>query len=37
MWSKMNYKHTKGYKYQVSEAGYQDSRNNFEVQIGKHR
>ena len=37
MWTEMDYKHTKGYKYQVSEEGHQDSRNNTEVQIGKHR
>ena len=33
----MDHKHTKGYRYQVSEAEHQGSRNNTEVQIGKHR
>ena len=37
MWIKMDHKHTKGYKYQVSKAEHQGSRNNIEVQIGKHR
>ena len=37
MWIKMDQKHTKGYKYQVSEAEYRGSRNNTEVEIGKHR
>ena len=36
-WIKMDYKCTKGYKYQVSEAEHLGSRNNTEVQIGKHR
>ena len=36
MWTNMDYKHTKGYKHQVSEAGHQESRDNIEVQIGKH-
>ena len=33
----MDYKHTNGYKYQVSEEGHQDSRMNTDVQIGKYR
>ena len=37
MWTKMKYKHTKGYKYKVSEAGHQDSSDNIKVQIGKYR
>ena len=37
MWNKMDQKYTKGYKCQVSEAEHQGSRNNTEVQIGKHR
>ena len=37
MWTNMDYKHTMGYKYQVSEAGHRESRHNIEVQIGKHR
>ena len=37
MWIKMDQKYTKGYKYQVSEEEHQGSRNNTQVQIGKHR
>ena len=37
MWIKMDQKHTKGYKYQVSVADHPGSRNNTEVQIGKYR
>ena len=33
----MDYKYTEGYKYQVSDEGHQDNRNNMEVQIGKLR
>ena len=37
MWIKMDQKHTKGHEYQISEMEHQESKNNTEAQIGKHR
>ena len=37
MWIKMDQKHTKGYKYKVSEADHQGSENDNELPIGKYR
>ena len=34
---KMDQKHTKGHEYQISEVEHQESKNNTDVQIGKHR
>ena len=32
----MDQKHTKGHEYQISDTEHQESKNNTEVQIGKH-
>ena len=37
MWIKLDQKHTKGHKYQISEVEHQESKNNTGVHIGKHR